>query len=257
MGCLYQLTSPSGKRYIGISSKTAADRFLKHTEHALGKRQNGVLYSALRKYKPENFDIKTLVIANDWQYLCDLEVKVIEAFGTKHPFGYNMTNGGEGVVGPKGPGFSEKVSIAQKKRYERPEERERLRKAAEKAHATNAARHAAKRVNGKAPWQIRKFEAASRPGSPEQKAKSSASIKAAMAIPEIAAKVKACALVRAADPNWRAKVSASKRGKKIGPCSDERKAKISAARRKEWQDPIIRQRRLMSFSKARAAKVKK
>jgi GIY-YIG catalytic domain len=257
MGCLYQLTSPSGKSYIGISSKTAATRFLKHTEHALGKRQNGVLYSALRKYDPNSFKVETLVIANDWKYLCDLEMKVIAAFGTKHPNGYNMTDGGEGVVGPRASGFSEKVSIAQKKRYERPEERDKLRKAMEKAHITNAARHAANRINGKAPWQVRKFEKASRLGSPEQKAKSSAAIKASMARPDIAAKVKACAQARSADPEWRGKISASKRGKKTGPCSQERKAKISAARTAEWSNPIIRERRLVGLAKARAEKAKK
>ena len=100
MGCLYQLTSPSGKAYIGITKKTASLRFAKHVEHALGKRENGVLYSALRKYQPENFKIETLVMANDWLYLNELEAKVIAAFGTRHPAGYNMTDGGGGTQGP-------------------------------------------------------------------------------------------------------------------------------------------------------------
>jgi hypothetical protein len=257
MGCLYQLTSPSGKSYIGISSKTAAIRFLKHTEHALGKRQNGVLYSALRKYDPNSFKVETLVIANDWKYLCDLEIKVIAAFGTKYPNGYNMTDGGEGVVGPRDSIFSEKVSIAQKKRFERPEELAKMRKFGEKARAVNSAKHAANRVNGKAPWEVREFESKSRSGSVEHRAKISASVKAAMATPQVAEKMKACAQARSANPEWRGKISASKRGKKSRPCSEERKAKISAARTAEWSDPIIRERRLAGLAKARAAKAKK
>jgi hypothetical protein len=252
MGCLYQLISPSGKSYIGISSKTAADRFAKHTEHALGKRQNGVLYSALRKYKPENFQVKTLVIANDWDYLCDLEMKVIRAFGTRHPFGYNMTDGGEGTVGPKGAEFSAKVSIAQKKRFSRPEELAKAREASRRGREARAAKCAARRINGKAPWQIRKMESMSRVGSDEHKRKLSVATKAAMAHPDIAAKVKQCAQDRAANPEWRSKISASKTGKKIGPCSDDRKAKIAAARRREWADPVIRARRLAAFARARS-----
>lgn len=185
MGCLYQLTSPSGKSYIGISSKTAADRFVKHMEHARGKRKNGIIYSALRKYGPDSFDVKTLVIANDFQYLCDLEVKVIAAFGTKYPNGYNMTDGGEGVVGPKGDDFPMKVSIAQKKRFERPEEREKARIAARKGTLVRMAQNAAKRVDGLAPWQQRKRAAATRQSSPEHRAKLSAATKAAMATPEV------------------------------------------------------------------------
>jgi hypothetical protein len=257
MGCLYQLTSPSGKSYIGISSKTAADRFLKHTEHALGKRQNGVLYSALRKYKPENFKVETLAIANDWDYLADLEIKVIAAFGTRYPSGYNMTDGGEGVIGPRSDKTKLAISIAQKKRFQRPEERAKAKIAAAKGNAVNTAKHHANRVDGKAPWQILRKNNCSKNGSIEHKEKSSAAIKAALATPEIAAKIKACAQARSADPNWRTKISASKTGKIISPLAKEHKAKISAARRQEWANPVIRERRLAALAKARAAKVKK
>jgi hypothetical protein len=53
---------------------------------------------------------------------------------------------------------------------------------------------------------------------------------------------------------WRSKISASKIGKKVGPCSDERKAKIAEARKREWADPVIRERRLAALAMARAAK---
>lgn len=96
MGCLYQLTSPSGKSYIGITLKTAQERFEDHKVNY--RRRRTALHRAFRKYGPENFQLKTLVIANDWKYLCDLECEAIVAFGTKGPSGYNMTGGGDGVV---------------------------------------------------------------------------------------------------------------------------------------------------------------
>jgi hypothetical protein len=40
-----------------------------------------------------------LVIANDYEYLKHLECRAIRAFGTKVPNGYNMTDGGDGVLG--------------------------------------------------------------------------------------------------------------------------------------------------------------
>jgi len=257
MGCLYQLISPSGKSYIGISSKTALARFEKHTEHALGKRQNGVLYSALRKYKPESFQVLTLAIANDWKYLCDLEIKTIAAFGTRYPLGYNMTDGGEGTVGPKGPEFSKKVAIAQKKRYEKPEERAKAEDALEKGRRANGLKHAANRVNGKAPWQIRAESMRARQGSDECNEKISAATKAAMVSPDVSAKVKACAQERAANPEWRAKVSASKRGKLYGKRSPEFVEKQVAGIKAAWADPVKKAARIEKNRAARAAKVKK
>lgn len=65
MGCLYKLTSPSGKSYIGISSKGLDARWAKHVEHALGKRTAGALYAALRKYGPGTFTREVLAESND------------------------------------------------------------------------------------------------------------------------------------------------------------------------------------------------
>jgi hypothetical protein len=100
MGCLYQLISPSGKSYIGITMKTVGERFEWHRKDAKHKgRDHKALYRAFAKYGPENFQLRELVRANDWLYLCLLEKKVISAFGTKSPLGYNLTDGGDGVAG--------------------------------------------------------------------------------------------------------------------------------------------------------------
>lgn len=96
MGELYLLTFPNGKRYIGITSKTATRRRIVHLHHAR-KGRSGALQSAIRKYG--SFEMLTLMVASDWSYLCEIERRAIVAFGTRAPLGYNMTDGGEGVVG--------------------------------------------------------------------------------------------------------------------------------------------------------------
>jgi hypothetical protein len=254
MGCLYSLTSPSGKQYLGISTKPVEKRFAKHVEHALGKRPNGVLYSALRKYKPENFVVRTLVIANDWSYLCDLERKAIAALGTRYPAGYNMTDGGEGIVGPKGDDFIAKVSVAQKKRFQDPEQRAQLKENAKLAREVLRRKYAANRIDGKAPWELREWNSRVRSGSPEHRAKISAATIKTMADPVIAEKMRRCAAERVANPEWRAKISASKTGHLYGKRSDEFVAKQVAGIKAAWADPIKKAARLAKLRARREAK---
>lgn len=98
MGCLYQLTSPSGKSYIGISKHGVDVRWKGHVI-ASRKRRDG-LYGAIRKYGPESFKRKVLVVADDETYLRHIERRAIVAFGTMAPLGYNLVEGGGGVLNP-------------------------------------------------------------------------------------------------------------------------------------------------------------
>lgn len=97
MGCLYQIEFPSGKKYIGITKYDADRRFLGHVENSIRKPRLA-LHHAINKYGKENCVVKTLVIANNIEYLKELEIKAIAAFGTKLPNGYNCTKGGDGIV---------------------------------------------------------------------------------------------------------------------------------------------------------------
>lgn len=100
MGCLYQLTFPNGKSYIGISASTADARFTIHRYHmTLRRKQTLPLYRALKKYGPASVQVKTLCLNDDWQMLCDLERDAINKFCTRIPNGYNLTDGGEGTIG--------------------------------------------------------------------------------------------------------------------------------------------------------------
>ena len=97
MGYLYKIDFPHGKSYIGISSRPAISRFTKHCRNG----PSTAIAFALRKYGKANATLRTLAIADDWQYLCQLEKKAIAAFNTRAPAGYNLTDGGEGVIGHK------------------------------------------------------------------------------------------------------------------------------------------------------------
>ena len=87
MGELYRITAPSGKAYIGITSKTAQKRFLSHC-------YCGSMFPIIKEYGRENMIVEVLVVG-EINYLADLERKAIAAFGTLAPFGYNRHPGGD------------------------------------------------------------------------------------------------------------------------------------------------------------------
>jgi group I intron endonuclease len=241
MGCLYKLTSPSNKSYIGITMKTADQRWSKHIEHALGKRDNGALYSALRKYGPSNFSLTVLVTSDDWNALCELEKRIIHEHNTLSPNGYNIALGGEGVQGKRSEADRLKISAAQKKRCSTPE-----------GHARMVELSRRSRLSPK--WH----EAQARKRKPVKPAKPKMSreerserIRAGMNSPEALSKMRSSLKARWSSPEFRARFSASRTGKKHRPCSLERKRKISEARKREWADPIMRAKRLALLPKAR------
>lgn len=95
MSCLYKISGPDERCYIGITSKTAEQRFKGHIFESSRKIGSKYLQNAILKYGKEAFSVKTLVISNDWDYLNDLEVKAIAAYGTIIPNGYNISPGGK------------------------------------------------------------------------------------------------------------------------------------------------------------------
>lgn len=95
MAELYILTSPSGKQYVGVTSKTAQERFARHRLNALaGFTFSDALYGAMRKHGPENFSVRTLVVG-DWNYVLGMEQNVISLYETMAPNGYNLREGGQ------------------------------------------------------------------------------------------------------------------------------------------------------------------
>tara|TARA_Y100000768_G_C23830690_1_gene611214 strand:+ start:111 stop:929 length:819 start_codon:yes stop_codon:yes gene_type:complete len=92
MGFVYMLTSPSKKRYIGITTqKSVEDRWKdhkkKHSHCTLLKR-------AIDKYGFDSFKKEVLVVTNNI-YIEEYEQNFINVYDTLAPNGYNCTTGGE------------------------------------------------------------------------------------------------------------------------------------------------------------------
>lgn len=93
--------SITGKRYIGITKGTAVKRWREHVYAARGTRSGAAFHKAIRKYGENAFTVRTICVVGDENDVRIIERKLIEAFDTMIPHGYNLTTGGEGL-----PGFS-------------------------------------------------------------------------------------------------------------------------------------------------------
>lgn len=90
MGCIYKLVSPSGKVYIGQTSRTFEKRF---KEHCSGHSGGTIIENALQKYGPENFITEILLICDD-NLLNQHEIDFIQKYDCIEPKGYNIRSGG-------------------------------------------------------------------------------------------------------------------------------------------------------------------
>lgn len=240
MGSLYKLQSPSGKCYIGITSKTLAKRWEQHRFNAAkghGTRQGSDcagLYNAIRKYGPQAFSIGSIAESDDWATLQQLEKDAILVHGSLFPGGYNLSEGGEGALGHRPTDEARRRMSAAHKRA--PVALVEIRaKGLAKAVAVRAANWNAKSDEEKAVWLVghrqRLREARARP------------------------KVREADFLRlraqGADPEYRKRLSAALIGRSMPEWSNERKLALSAKRRAEWADPVMREKRLAGFARAK------
>jgi hypothetical protein len=93
MGELYKLTFPSGKCYIGITGKTATERFKGHVAHCKRGRRYAV-HEAILKYGEDSVVVETLAVG-EMDYLRIVERRAVGVFNTLYPNGYNLTAGGD------------------------------------------------------------------------------------------------------------------------------------------------------------------
>lgn len=234
-GCVYCLKSPSGKLYIGITSKTLAARWRQHRYNAAKELKSKAatecraLYNAIRKYGAEAFTLTTLATSGDWDELCQLEKLLIAEHAARWPSGYNLTEGGDGALGSK-PSVQarRKMSVAQKKRLVDPVQRARtLRNLRDAVQAAVVAHRAM---------------------SPSERKEHGVKVQAAHKDPAVRAKHRQACIDR-----WtaeeRAKQAVLMTGRKMAAWTPERKAAAAALRRLEWADPAMRARRLAGFAK--------
>lgn len=103
---IYMYTFPSGKKYIGKTSRSLKER--QESSDWIGYRSCTVLYKAIKKYGVVN--IQQDILVEDYMTVDEssqLEMYYIALYKTncckyKNPsYGYNVTDGGEGSVGFK------------------------------------------------------------------------------------------------------------------------------------------------------------
>lgn len=111
MGVLYKLDFANGKSYIGITTKTAKQRFSGHKAQCC-RGTDLPLYNAWRKHGEPT--LTTLAVLEDAD-LAAAEIRAIKAFGTLAPNGYNLSFGGQTAPGLN-PETAAKISKALKGR---------------------------------------------------------------------------------------------------------------------------------------------
>lgn len=89
--CLYCHTSPSGKKYFGITKNP-----LRRWQNGYGYKRNKHFYNAIQKYGWENFTHEILISGLSWEAACELEEQHIADYKTYlYEYGYNGSLGGE------------------------------------------------------------------------------------------------------------------------------------------------------------------
>lgn len=98
-GIVYRATNIiNGKVYIGQTIGTLNRRMVCHISDALLKKDNMYFHKAIRKYGKENFIWEIIVECKSLKELNKSEIGMIEKYDTFSK-GYNLTEGGEGVLG--------------------------------------------------------------------------------------------------------------------------------------------------------------
>ena len=140
----------NGKRYVGQTSKSLEYRWNLHRYNS----SCPAMKAAIRKYGYENFSAEVLFDGIDKPLADELEKEFIRSFCTRAPNGYNLTEGGEGIINPskeirearsrgnlgnknalgayRSPEYRKKLSDIQKGRKLTPEHKAKLSEAAKK-----------------------------------------------------------------------------------------------------------------------------
>lgn len=85
------------KSYIGKTIRTLNERKLEHLNRM--SQRKSYFHNALKKYGLNAFEWQVIEKSKSELELNTLEQHYIQYYKTKYPNGYNLTNGGEGVIG--------------------------------------------------------------------------------------------------------------------------------------------------------------
>ena len=108
----------NGKGYVGITSHKLSGRIQAHYRSA-ERGGRGALAKAIRKYGRAAFTVTQLAEATSWDELVQMEQAAIATYNTfaVTGHGYNLTLGGEGILGFKRPEMAEAQRGEKNNRY--------------------------------------------------------------------------------------------------------------------------------------------
>ena len=126
---LYMLISPSGGRYIGMTTRSMRRRFWRHVAAANAGDPTRIA-DAFRKYGKDNIEGVPLVVCDNEEVLKLLERRAIAAFGTTKGRNYNIRECWSEAPDTTGYRHTEvarkRIAVAQKGRVRSAETRARI-----------------------------------------------------------------------------------------------------------------------------------
>lgn len=228
---VYSLKFPNGKLYIGISTRPEK-RWIEHSRNA----RNGMktpLCDAIRAFGFESVE-KTILVKTSSYMARVQERHYIARLGTKLPFGYNMTDGGDGVINPT-PELRKKCGLINLGRKLSAEHRAKIGASSRSKEVMTAAVKA--KISAATKGKKRSAETR-RKISEIQRGKVRGPRD-----PMITAKVIEGLRVHYLNPANRERMRIQATGRKM---TAEQNAKNSAAKKLHWQDPAYRAK-LLAF----------
>ena len=108
IGSVYCIDFPNGKSYVGITRKIAVRRVCEHL------KSTSTVGKAIRRFGKEQIAWRILQRTYSAPKLCALERTWIQRLGTRHPDGYNLTSGGQGVLDLCSPSERKRVENMRK-----------------------------------------------------------------------------------------------------------------------------------------------
>lgn len=85
----------NGKIYIGLTTKDLSKRIAGHIAE-----NKSYIQKALNKYGIQSFNVSVIDSAESREILCEKERYWIQHYNCKAPNGYNLTDGGDGLINP-------------------------------------------------------------------------------------------------------------------------------------------------------------
>lgn len=90
----------NNKIYVGITKNPVNKRWGKNGRgYKPAKNENVCFYQAIQKYGWDNFKHEILFEGLTYELASEKEKELIKLYNCKAPFGYNLTDGGEGTLG--------------------------------------------------------------------------------------------------------------------------------------------------------------